>query len=471
MVHNRAGETGAAVPRGALAKVAVAAGIGNFMEWFDFAVYGFLATTIGALFFPDDDPAVSLLSSLAVFGVAFFMRPLGGFVLGAIGDRKGRKWALTLTVTMMGATTALIGVLPTYRDAGLAAPALLVLLRCLQGFSAGGEWSGSSAFLLEFAPRGRRGVLGSIISATAALATVAGSLIALVLNVGLGHEAMNSWGWRLPFLGAAPLALVGLYLRLRIEETPVFRTLRQERAVVEKPLRAAGGRNLKAILVCFCFASVQGLGFYYLATYVVNYLSTTVKLSPTTALALSGTGLLIYALLCPLAGRLSDRLGRRPVNVVGSAAMAVLVFPGFMLLSTGGTAEVLLGLVVLGCCQSMVSVTTVVLLTELFPSATRGTGSAVGFNLGLALIGGPGPFVATAIAGASSYRPMPAVYLAVVAAAGFLVMLRWLPETRDRDLGADEAPPLHSGERGGRPSPGIDERGAAASESDATVGA
>jgi MHS family proline/betaine transporter-like MFS transporter len=430
-------------------RTAVATGIGNFMEWFDFAVYGFFATTIGHLFFPNDNAAVSLLSSLAVFGVAFFMRPVGGFVIGSIGDRKGRRWALMMTVVMMGITTALIGILPTYQQAGVLAPILLVVMRCLQGFSAGGEWTGSSAFLLEHAPRGKRGYFGSVISATAAIATVAGSLVALALNTWLSESAMNSWGWRLPFLFAAPLALIGLYIRLRIPETPVFTEMKNRSAVEDKPLISGARKNVKAIALCFCFASVQGLGFYYLATYVVNYLSVSVQLPRSTALALSGGGLLVYAILCPLAGKLADRFGRRPINVIGSACHALFAFPAFILMSTGNSVLVLLGIVVFSLSQAMVSVTTVVLLTEMFPAATRGSGSAIGFNLGLAIIGGPGPFVAAAIAGASSYLPMPAIYMTAVAVVGFFVVLRWLPETNGRDLHLEADVPLGRRERTG----------------------
>lgn len=419
-------------------KTALAVGIGNLMEWFDFAVYGFFATTIGKLFFPNSNAAVSLLSSLAVFGIAFFMRPLGGFVIGSIGDRKGRRWALTMTVAMMGLSTTLLGVLPTYRQAGILAPILLVVMRCLQGFSAGGEWTGSSAFLLEHAPAGRRGLLSSIISATAALATVAGSLFALGLNAWLSDSAVESWGWRVPFLAAAPIALIGLYIRLRIDETPVFHELRAEQAVEDTPLRTGGRENARAIVLTFFFASVQGLGFYYLATYVVNYLSETVDLTRTTALTLSAIGLVLYALLCPLAGALSDRFGRRPVNVIGSAGLTLAAFPAFVLMSGGGSAAVVLGIFLFAVFQSMVSVTTVVMLTELFPARTRGSGSAIGFNLGLALIGGPGPFIAAAIATATSIPGMPAIYMVGVALAGTVVVWRWLPETRGRALGLRE---------------------------------
>jgi len=278
---------------------------------------------------------------------------------------------------------------------------LLILLRCIQGFSAGGEWTGSAAFLLENAPRDKRGLYGSVISATAAIAVIAGSLLALLLESTLTNAQMLSFGWRIPFLCAAPLAIVGLYVRLRLDETPVFKKLRAEDKVVDKPLRQAGTRDWKAIILTLAFASVQGLGYYYLATYVFNYLSTTVGVDKTNALLLCAIGLTIYAVLCPIAGRLSDRYGRRPVNIGGSIAYLIVLFPAFMLMGTGSAAPILLGILLLVVCQSLVSVTTVVMLVELFPAATRASGSATGFNLALAFIAGPGPFIATAIANAS----------------------------------------------------------------------
>ncbi|SFJ41047.1 MFS transporter [Amycolatopsis sacchari] len=420
-------------------RAALAAGVGNFMEWFDFAVYGFFAPTMGKVFFPDSSATVGLLSSLAVFGVAFFFRPVGGFVLGSLGDRRGRRFTLSLSVLMMGVTTTLIAALPSYHAVGVLAPVLLVVLRCLQGFSAGGEWTGSAAFLLEITPSSRRGVFGSVISATAALATVAGSFVALLVQSLVSAEDMLSWGWRIPFLIAAPLALIGLYVRLKLDETPVFEELKALGKVSATPLRSAGKRNLKPVLLTLAIAAVQGLGFYYLATYVVNYLSQTVHLSRTNSLVLSAIGLTVYMALCPLAGAISDRYGRRRVNLAGSIGYVVLGLPAFVLMGQGGVAPVLLGMLLLVVPQSLVSVTTVVMLVELFPAATRSSGSATGFNIALAFIAGPGPFVASAIASATGSSVWPASYMVLVALVATVFLAKFLPETAGRDIGA-EAP-------------------------------
>ncbi|MFI5615363.1 MFS transporter [Amycolatopsis sp. NPDC051903] len=419
-------------------RAALAAGVGNFMEWFDFAVYGFFAPTMAEVFFPDSSATVGLLSSLAVFGVAFFFRPIGGLVLGSLGDRRGRRFTLSVSVVMMGATTTLIAALPSYHTAGVLAPVLLTILRCLQGFSAGGEWTGSSAFLLEMTPAHRRGLYGSVISSTAALATVAGSFVALLVQSVVSAESLLSWGWRLPFLIAAPLALIGLYVRLKLDETPVFEELKALGKVADKPLRAAGKRDLKPVLLTLAIAAVQGLGFYYLATYVVNYLSQTVHLSRISALVLSAIGLAIYMGLCPVAGMISDRFGRRRVNLTGSIGYVVLGLPAFVLMGQGGVAPVLIGMLLLILPQTLVSVTTVVMLVELFPAATRSSGSATGFNIALAFVAGPGPFVASAIASATGSSVWPASYMVLVALVATAFLIKFLPETAGRNIGTPE---------------------------------
>jgi MFS transporter, MHS family, proline/betaine transporter len=370
--------------------------------------------------------------------VAFFFRPIGGLVLGSLGDRRGRRFTLSVSVLMMGVTTTLIAALPSYAQVGVLAPVLLVILRCLQGFSAGGEWTGSAAFLLETTPSHRRGVFASIISSTAALATVAGSFVALLLQSVIDADSMLSWGWRIPFLLAAPLTVIGLYVRLKLDETPVFQELKVLDKVVDKPLRTAGKRDRKPVLLTLAIAAVQGLGFYYLATYVVNYLSQTVHLSRTEALTLSVIGLAIYMVLCPVAGAISDRYGRRRVNLVGSAGYVVLGLPAFVLMGQGGTVPVLLGMLLLIVPQSLVSVTTVVMLVELFPAATRSSGSATGFNIALAFVAGPGPLIASAIASATGSSVWPASYMVLVALVATVFLWKFLPETAGRHIGVED---------------------------------
>ncbi len=421
-------------------RTSVAVGIGNFMEWFDFAIYGFFAVLIGELFFPAGaDPVVAALSSFSVFAIGFLMRPLGAFILGPIGDKHGRRTALVVSVVLMGTATFLIGVLPSYAAIGVAAPVLLVLLRCAQGLAAGGEWSGSAAYLVESAPANRRGLFGSLISGTAALAFIVGSFVALWINSSLGQEALRSWGWRIPFLLALPMALIGLYIRMRLGDTPVFTTLQEKHEVADAPLKQASDRrNLYAILLTFAFSSVSGLGIYYLATYMNNHFTNALGFDRPHALLLSGIGLFLYMLMCPLAGMLSDRVGRRSIQLLGTAGFVVLSIPAFLLFETGNSVLIVAGVALLGVCQALCSVTNVVLLVELFPASTRSSGSALGYNLGLALIAGPGPLIATALVNASGSTLSPSWYLVAVSVVALPILLKWLPETFKRDIHSNE---------------------------------
>lgn len=417
-------------------KTALAVGIGNFMEWFDFAVYGFFASIIGKLFFPESTPVLSLLSAFAVFAVGFIMRPLGAFILGPIGDKHGRKAALVWSVLLMGGATTVMGLLPTYASVGIIAPVLLVLLRCVQGIAAGGEWSGSAAYLVESAPNNKRGLYASLISGTAALAFIVGSFVALGLSSALPSSDLSTWGWRLPFLLAAPMSLAGLYIRMKLGDTPVFEGLKSDERVAAAPLTKAGTKGLKPILITFAFSSVSGLGIYYLATYMNNHLTTSLGLDRASALTLSGLGLFIYMLMCPLAGILSDRFGRRSLNLLGTAGFVLLALPAFFLMESGNGFAIVAGLILFGSCQALCSVTNVVLLVELFPASTRSSGSALGYNLGLALIAGPGPLIAAALANSTGTSTSAAWYMVIVALIATPILAKWLPETFKRDIHA-----------------------------------
>jgi len=336
----------------------------------------------------------------------------------------------------MGVATTLIGLIPDYQSIGIFAPIILVLLRCVQGLSAGGEWTGSAAYLIESTPSNRRGIFASIISGTAAVATVVGSLFALYLNNILTPEELSSWGWRVPFLLAAPLALIGLYIRSRLGETPVYEKVKADNNVTTSAIKSSR-RNIKPILLTLAIASVQGLGFYYLATYIVNYLTTTLMLERGPALTLSAIGLIVYMILCPIAGLLADKYGRRKLNIIGTIGYVIIPIPVFMLMSGGNNVAIVAGIIALSMCQCLVSVTTVVMLVELFPASSRATGSALGFNFGLAFVAGPGPFIATWIAGVTGSAVAPAGYLVLVAFIAIFVIVKWLPETKGRDISSE----------------------------------
>jgi MFS transporter, MHS family, proline/betaine transporter len=294
-----------------LRRVIIAAGIGNFVEWFDFAVYGFLATTIAQQFFPSGDASAALLKTFAVFAVAFAFRPLGGIFFGMLGDRIGRKRTLAMTILLMAGATTLIGLLPTYAAIGVAAPILLSLIRCAQGFSAGGEYAGACAYLMEHAPSDKRAWYGSFVPVSTFSAFAAAAVVAYALEASLSAEAMGSWGWRLPFLIAAPLGLVGLYLRWKLDETPAFQAVKQEHAVAHSPLKETLRNHGAAICCLGAFVSLTALSFYMFTTYFATYLQVAGGLSRAVALLVSLIALIFAAAICPLAGLYSDRVGRR----------------------------------------------------------------------------------------------------------------------------------------------------------------
>jgi MFS family permease len=331
---------------------------------------------------------------------------------------------------------------------GLLAPVLLILLRCAQGLSAGGEWTGASSFLVEHAPPGRRGLRGSVISATGAIGSLIGCVVALVLTSALSPAQMVEWGWRVPFLLAAPLGAAGLYVRLRLEDTPVFRNLQQEDRVTRTPVREAVTRNIRQIVVMFFCTTVGGVGYYYLATYVVNFLSAErLGIGSRAALAMTAVGLAVYALLCPLAGLLSDRIGRRASMPLCTAGFFAGGVPAFLLMAGLGTPGAIWGIALLGVFEAIANVNGVVLLVELFPARTRMTSSSIGYNVSLAAIAGPGPLIAAALAAGVGFVASPAFYMVAVGLVAFLVVARFLPETSGRaSLGDDSAPWLAGGQ-------------------------
>jgi MHS family proline/betaine transporter-like MFS transporter len=457
----------AAVSSGARRKVILATLIGNFMEWFDFAVYGFVAAIIGATFFPASNPTAQLLSSLAVFGVAFFFRPFGGAIFGYIGDRIGRKASLAAAIIMMSLSTTLIGLLPGYAQIGIWAPILLVVIRLIQGLSVGGEWTGASAFLVEYAPKNKRGRWASLISMTAAIGMVAGSGTVYLLTLGLSEEHMNSFGWRIPFLAALPIGIVGLYMRVKLEDTPVFKELekRQEATGQQKrtnPFKHIGKDGLRNILIAAAFSAATGTGFYYFATYFNNFLGSTIGFPRPQAVLLSVISLAIYAVLCYFAGALSDRIGRKATYLIGIFGHAALVLPIFWLMATGNFGLALLGLAIYAISQAMINVMASVVIVEFFPPKIRLTAGSIGYNIGLGPIAGVGPLVAAALVAATGDPMAPAYYLIALMLVIALILIFFLPETKGRSLiaeGAEASPVEVSAESApvavGHASPGL----------------
>ena len=411
-----------------LRKVIMAASIGNFVEWFDFAAYGFLATILTREFFPSGDPAIGLLKTFAVFAVAFAFRPLGGIVFGVIGDRIGRKRTLALTILLMAGATTLIGLLPTYAAVGAFAPLLLTVIRCVQGFSAGGEYAGACAYVMEHAPQHKRARYGSFVPVSTFSSFATAAVVAYALDASLSANAMSAWGWRVPFLAAAPIGLIGLYLRMNLNETPAFRALEGEHDVAHAPLRDTLRTQAGGILKLGAFISVTALSFYMFTTYFATYLQVAGGLNRATSLLITVIALLFAAALCPLAGLYSDFVGRKKTIVTACVMLIVMVYPSFSLAGSGHFLQSVIGVGMLAIGAVLSGVVTAPLLSEIFPTRTRYTASAITYNLAYTVFGGTAPLVATWLITTTGNNMSPALYLIVISVMG-LIGGMMLPET------------------------------------------
>jgi MFS transporter, MHS family, proline/betaine transporter len=314
----------------------IAAGaIGVLVHWFDWAVYAYLSTTLATVFFPAENPTVGLLSVFAVFAVAFVFRPLGALFFGPLGDKIGRRQTLALVIIIMGIATLAVGLLPSYASVGILAPILLVIARVVQGFAAGGEFGGAAAFLAEYSPRRHRAFGVSWLESSSILGFLAASLAVFLLNSALTEEAVISWGWRIPFLIAGPMAVIGLYIRLRIEDTPNFRALEQAHEVAQAPLREVLRQDWKQLLQMTGIEMLQHVSFYMILVYLLTYQTVEMNLSSASA-SLSATITSVVAMVCvPLFGVLSDRVGRKPLLMASGLGFVLLSFPAFVLMRGG----------------------------------------------------------------------------------------------------------------------------------------
>ncbi|WP_181779313.1 MFS transporter [Pseudonocardia pini] len=406
--------------------------VGTFVEWYDFLVYGLSAPVLAALFFPQSSPTAALLGTFGVYAVSFLVRPLGGLFFGSLGDRTGRIRVLAVTVLLMGAATMLIGVLPTYASIGIAAPALLLLCRIAQGFSAGGETSGGLSYILESAPADRRARWIGLAVAMSWLPAVVASLLILGLRAGMGTEAFLAWGWRVPFLLGGVFAIVGLWLRSRLDDPEEYvESAREEKPA--NPIREVLRSDLRPIVLVALLVAVQAVGAYLLLSYLYTYLTTVVQLGATAALLTNAGAVVVMALLMVPFGRLADTRGRKPLMIAGALWLLVGSWPALLLVGNGGALGAFLGQVVLAVGVALFAAGGFVTMVELFSTSVRVTGHAIGYNVGYAVFGGTTPLVAAALVAATGSAIAPAFYLMAIAAVGLLVVLR-TAETRGTRL-------------------------------------
>lgn len=396
-------------------RIVAAAYVGTALEWYDYFLYGTAAAIVFAgLFFPTENAATAAMVALLSFGIGFVVRPLGAVLFSHIGDRYGRRAALIGTIVVMGVATGAIGLLPTYAAIGIAAPVLLTLMRVLQGLSAGGEWGGATLMALEYAPEEKRARYASMVQLGSPTGTVLSSA-AFILASMLPEDAFLSWGWRVPFLVAFSLLALALYLRMKVEETPLFKQLvaaeQREKLPVVETFRTASGRLFVGAAMYF----IGTAAFFIMTTFMISYITSSLGLPKSLALASTIVGAFAQMAVLVYFGRLADRIGAAKVNILGSAVTVVAAFPVFWLVDTRVPALVLLGVTLGIACISIPYSAIGPALSSLFPAHLQYSGVALSANFSNVLAGFM-PFIATwAFAAAGDRSWAPAGLLALVA--------------------------------------------------------
>ncbi|MFF1446528.1 MFS transporter [Streptomyces sp. NPDC058295] len=422
-----------------LRRAVSASALGNCMEWFDFGVYSYLAATLGKVFFPGASPAAQVISSFATFAAAFVVRPLGGLVFGPLGDRLGRQKVLATTMIMMAVGTFAIGLIPSYATIGIAAPILLLLARMVQGFSTGGEYGGATTFVAEYSPDRRRGFLSSWLDFGTFVGYALGSALVTTLNLALSDTQMLSWGWRIPFLIAGPLGAIGLYMRLKLEESPAFQqqldeheeSLAKESAGTE--FRTIIKDHWRALLICMGLVLLYNVTNYMVTGFLPTYQTETLGRSSSSADVLVLVGMVWIVLLITFLGRLSDHVGRRPLYGFAAAGMILLAIPAFLLIKMDGTWLPVCGVLILSTLLACFAAPSAATLPALFPTAVRYAAMGIGFNFAVAAFGGTTPLVTEALVSITGNDMVPAYYLMAAGAIG-LITVRFLPESAQVSL-------------------------------------
>lgn len=407
-------------------KVTVAGSIGMFVEFFDYGIYGFLATTIAFVFFPVDDPTAGLLLTFVAFGLPFFVRPLGGVIWGYLGDRIGRQRVLVYILTVITVATTSIGLLPSYASVGILAPVLLFICRLSQGFSAGGESAGAMSFVAEYAAEDRRGRVTSWTQMASYMSLFAATAIGTTLAQTLTTEQLQDWGWRIPFLLALPLGGIGLYIRNKLEDSPEFEKMKKASGIAKNPLREAlaSAEHRRAILLAIAVPALNGSGYYVLFTYMPTYLNRSLEFSVAHGFIVTGASLIVAMTAIPLAGRLSDSIGRKKVMVGSAVAIAVLGIPAYSLMTHGSLFLAVVGASLLALPFAGHAGVIHVVLVELFPTRVRYTAYSFGYNVSTAVFGGAAPLLLTYLIKETGNAAVPAIYMVLTAVVTGIAICR-----------------------------------------------
>ncbi|MFI2566525.1 MFS transporter [Paenarthrobacter sp. NPDC018779] len=418
--------------------------VGNTMEWYDVGVFGYLITTMGPVFLPEADKSVQTLFLLGTFAATFIARPLGGVVFGWLGDKVGRQKVLAATLMLMAASTFAVGLLPGYAQIGIWAAALLVILKLVQGFSTGGEYAGATTFVSEYAPDKRRGFFASFLDMGSYIGFALGAALVSVLQLTLGQAAMEEWGWRLPFLIAGPLGLIAVYFRSKIEESPQFQaTLDAQEAfakdaaskdadVAKGPVGIIKAYWRQIVLAMILAAAANTVG-YALTSYMPTYLTDSKGYDPVHGTLLTIPVLVVMAICIPLTGKLSDRIGRRPVLWIGAGSTVLFAIPAFMLIGIGEVWSTLVGLALVAFPVTFYVANLASALPALFPTSSRYGGMGIAYNFSVAIFGGTTPFIVQGLIEGTGNDMMPAYYLMATSIVGGIAIF-FLRESAQRPL-------------------------------------
>lgn len=414
-----------------------ATSIGNAMEWFDFGMYAFLAVTMGKVFFPEVNSSLQLIYAFATFTIAFIARPIGGFVFGMMGDRIGRKKVLAITIIMMAVATFSIGLIPSYATIGAAAPILLLIARLFQGFSTGGEYAGAMTFIAESAPDKNRGFLASNLEVGSFAGYIAGAGLVTSLTYFLGPDKMVEWGWRVPFLVAGPLGIIGLYFRTHLEETPAFKAMAEaeKKNKQRTSLKEILTNHWKPILICIGVVLFYNTTNYMVLTYMPSYLSEELGFGETKGLFFV---LILLILMIPVIlgmGYLSDRIRSRNRIIKGALiGIIILSIPAFMMMKTGNDFITFLGLFFLGSMLACFQGTLPATLPSLFFTKVRFGSLAITYNISVSLFGGTTALIVASLVGATNNSMIPAYYLMAASVIGLIIVVFFVKETAGRSL-------------------------------------
>ncbi len=422
--------------RASVRKVALASSIGATIEWYDFFLYGTAAGLVfNQLFFPPGNPTAGTLAAYATFAAGFVARPVGGLIFGHFGDRIGRKTMLVITLLLMGVATFAIGLLPTYQQVGMWAPALLLALRILQGIGLGGEWGGAVLMAVEHAPPGRRGFFGSWPQVGVPAGLLLGTVAFSILSIALPEEAFLTWGWRAAFLSSAVLVAVGMYIRLQILESPAFAEVRESQDEAAVPFVELMRTQPREAIFSVGSRFAEGVSFNVFGVFVISYITSQLGLPITTALLGVSVAAAIACVLTPLYGALSDRVGRRPVFATGAVAFGLFALPSFLLFNTEQTVWIVVSLVVaFGLIHPAMEGILSSFWAEQFDTRVRYSGVSFAYQFSGIFASGLTPLVATALLAAGGGRPWFLGAYMMGAALITVISIFALSETFKKDI-------------------------------------